>query len=273
MKKPKVKLKFPPLKIMIPLLVVVVLAAAVCIFLWVRGGSDEEVNSGDETEIVEEVPAPTVPTDAYTVGTETLPVLTIPEVTSSVAEQEEGSETVAYVFSSFPTPVVTAETYMRQLMDESVGFIIVDDDFYKYEAPDFTKTEGSVRLAKEAGDGLISSVVISWTAEDCTVELESVPGVISDIPEGMTLNEAFEYIKSLPPSALGLSGESMNEYQVYTESGTVLVGNRACMQISVHSRDNPQNTNKVSSYYLLSSDGRHIYRLDKATGEIEELDI
>lgn len=270
MEEKKKRFKFSP-KIMIPILIVVMLVAAVCVFLWLKR-EPAEVPNGEE--ITEESPTPTVPTDEYTIGMQTIPVLTIPEIESAVADSGEGSDAVSYVYSSFPTPATAAEAYMRELIGETHGYLVVDKYFVQDSAPDFTKPTGTVRLAKATEEeNWLNFVTVSWTESDCTVRLEYVRGIIDDVPEGMTLTEAFQYVKGLHPSELGLSGESMDEYQVYTESGTVLVGNRACMQISVHSRDNPEGTNDVTGYYLLSSDGRHIYRLDKTSGTVEELDF
>lgn len=260
-KKEKTGLKFN-WKIAIPPLVIVVAAAVVCVILFLKG------RDGTESKKVK------LPT-AYAVGQVEIPAMT-------PAEDEEVTWTQdaegVYTYEGFEDNAAAAEDYAKKLLDGGMGFVVVDDSYTEQELPEFTEATGTVGLACDSAvKGRLYSVVIEWSEENCVVKLDDPEGTISE-PEtttssGKTLAEKMDYFESLSPALLGLEGTSMAEYEVYAMSGTVLVDHYACLQINVYSKQNPVETNDPCGVYLMTSDEQHIYRLDKLTGVVTELDI
>lgn len=250
-------------KIAIPLLVIVVAAAVVCVILFLRGGENDK----DKTS---KLPV------AYAMGE-----VEIPAMTSGKDEEVTWTQDAegVYTYEGFSDNAAAAEDYAQELLDSALGFEVVDDGYVKQEMPEFTEASGTVSLARNsAEEGKLYSVVIEWSEENCVVKLDVPEGTISEpktttTSSGKTLAEKMDYFESLSPALLGLEGTSMAEYEVYAMSGTVLVDHYACLQINVYSKQNPVETNDPCGVYLMTSDEQHIYRLDKLTGVVTELDI
>lgn len=259
-KQERAKLKFN-WKIAIPLLVIVVAAAVVCVILFLRGGEGGKGKT------------PKLPV-AYAVGEAEIPAMTAGKDEKVTWTQDaEG----VYTYEGFSDNAAAAEDYAQELLDSAMGFEVVDDGYVKQEMPEFTETSGTVSLARDsAEEGKLYSVVIEWTEENCVVKLDIPEGAITEPKqpsEGSTLSEKLEHFESLPPSVLGLEGSSMDEYEIYATNGTVIVDDYVCLQLNVYSKQNPVETNDPCGVYLMSSDELHLYRLDRQTGEVTELDI
>ena len=80
---------------------------------------------------------------------------------------------------------------------------------------------------------------------------------------------AMDRFASLSPASLGLSGESMSEYRYYATGKTVSVDGIKCREIMVYSESPSAGTNVTEGKFLLSMDGRRVFRNEN--GEIEEL--
>ncbi len=94
-----------------------------------------------------------------------------------------------------------------------------------------------------------------------------------DIVVSMTTSESIAYFRSLPPEALGLPGESMDEYDIFASEHLILVDGVPCKEFHVYSMAGKAGTNDVQGLYLLTQRGaRKIYRLDEATNTVTELD-
>lgn len=213
----------------------------------------------------------------YQVAGESVLAITVPEETSMVEKDSE-----EYIYQGVADAGAVAKGYTDQLVSSDNGFTVVDDTFTQTEAPDFSAEEGQVLLAKagEEEDQLIT-LEVAWSQDECTVTTSTAQGQItvpqatgsSGASSAMTDDELIDYIKSLPPSALGLEGDTMDSYQVYLMEGNVFVDGSACKRVQVYSRDNPSGTNSFEGLYLVSGDGRSIYRMDPATNETQPLSL
>jgi hypothetical protein len=170
---------------------------------------------GSETE---EIP------EAYSIGEETVPALVPGEEEDVTVEEEEADSGVVYTYSGLAEPSATSEQYAQQVMEDEQPFSVVDEEYVQTELPDFTASEGSVRLARNATeDGMVCYIQVDWTEEQCTVTVDSREGTVEaaeeEPAEKLTLVTAVDYLESLSPSVLGLEGTSMSQYQIYALDG------------------------------------------------------
>ena len=86
----------------------------------------------------------------------------------------------------------------------------------------------------------------------------------------MDTANAMDHFASLSPESLGLEGESMSEYRYYATGKTVVVDNIKCREIMVYSVSESAGTNDIEGRYLLSMDGRKLFR-DDGNRNITEL--
>lgn len=271
------------------------LAAAVLLSMAACGKKDENGEGGGAPDLIEK----------YPFGEESVSGLMSDESTAAVS----ASTVVTYSYTGLSSPGSTVNTYVTLMTDEVNGFSIVDSDFVMSDEPLYDE-KGKVLLAKNAeiqpepetvantaadsedgeassdedGEGEAGAVKaaapanrllvldISWDENGCEIVTREAEGVISPPPEPMTMHEAQRYLEGLPPEKLGLEGSSMDEYDVFAFDGTIVVDGRACVRMNVYSIDNLEQSNEFMGCYLMSLDGRHLYRLDTSTNEIYELD-
>ena len=260
---------------------------AVCLCLLAGCGKKDKEETPEETSNL---------LAEYPVGEQTVAALTTEE--SGVTMDS----VVTYTYSGLSSAGTTAQDYAGQLRGSESGFSIVDEEYVKTDAPDFTQPEGEVLLAKnlestaapegggedKEGEGEASAppaedmvlyVRVSWSEGTCVVSADEAPGKVTAPPPtpapppGLSMMEAEDYFKSLSPADLGLPGESMEDFSIYTMSGAVLVDGNPCVRMNVYSNDNPQHTNELVGCFLMNGNGTHLYRLDTATNTVEELDI
>lgn len=216
----------------------------------------------------------------------------------------ELAKTVTYTYTDLNDAGAAAATYAKQLASAETPFSVVDEEFVRTDAPDYTAAEGTVLLARnlvkaeessessqegqEEGQEetpketvpMVLTVKISWSQGVCVVTADEAEGKVTSPPRqtsggtgGATMGmmQAQDYIESLPPSMLGLSGESMDAYQVMPLDGVVIVDGVACTRINVYDENNVQQSSEFMGSYLVSIDGAHLYRLNPHTDEIEKL--
>ena len=107
--------------------------------------------------------------------------------------------------------------------------------------------------------------------EEAAPEEEQKPADV-DIVVSMTTSESINYFRSLPPEALGLPGESMEDYDIFASEHLILVDGVPCKEFHVYSVAGKAGTNSVEGLYLLTQRGaRKIYKLDEATNTVTEL--
>lgn len=219
---------------------------------------------------------------------------------TALATEDEGvqfaqAKTVTYFYNGLSEPGKTASSYTSQLTSD--GYTVVDEELVKTDRPDFSTAEGTLSLAKamelaedeekdeeeepEEQEPKVILIVLSWSEDVCSVTIDEKAGEITYPPPPETpspvitisLAEALDYVRGLQPSVLGLGGDSMESYQIYAQEGTVLVEGRACLRLNVYSTDNPAHTNEFMGSFLMTGDGRHLYRSDAVAGTVEELEL
>lgn len=212
--------------------------------------------------------------ETYAVGDDSMPALGtvgVPgaEGTTFTTEQGEEGEPVTYVYGGLVSGGAEAEIYVDVLTADGTCSVI-DESGVIQEAPDFTAEEGSVLVGKntQAEDGILQ-VALQWTADSCTVTVSVVEGLQVSEPKDeptITVTQAVDSIESMSPALLGLEGTSMEDYLVYPQDGYVLVDGETCYQMNVYSKDH-----SIQETCMLTLDGKTLYRLDRETGQVEQV--
>ena len=183
----------------------------------------------------------------------------------------------AFHYKGLGNAATVASAYTTLLTDSAVGFYPVDSTLQPAKQPEFDTDAGSVQLVMEAGeeDGFFYSFRVEWSEDVVTLIPEKVEGSLPDPPQPveMTLSDATSYMRYRIPSLLGVSADDVKNYRIYVEDGKVLINGTPCLRFKI-CRENPQTGgNENSGDYYLSSDRRHIYRLNVETNEVEEVDL
>lgn len=129
--------------------------------------------------------------------------------------------------------------------------------------------DGELILAKESdsGSGLFQ-LDLTWDDASCTVTPSfDKDGVLPEESSSMTMEEAVDYIRSLPPSTLGLTGEDLSDYSIFCEDGLVLLDGTPCLCLNVYRSGSYQGS------FLFSPNAKTLYRLNRSTGEVLPLSI
>lgn len=239
------------------------LLAAAALLSMAACGKKDEAEAGTDSGEGEAAPELI---EEYPFGEQTVPGLT------SASSKAAVETVVTYTYTGLSSPGGDVGTYVSLMKSEANGFEVVDKDFVISDQPEYDDA-GRVLLAKSMAveDGAESQLMlidISWAEDTCHVVTRQAEGEISQPPEPITMREAQEYLESLHPSELGLEGESMDEYEVFTFDGAVVVDGRACVRMNVYSFE---QSNEFMGCYLMSLDARHLYRMDTATQEIIEI--
>lgn len=243
------------------------LAAAILLSMAACGkkdGDGEEVEG--EGEAAEETSA--------LIGEYPFGELTVPGLTSASSRAAVTVENV-YTYTGLSSSGGDVRSYVSLMKDAANGFTVVDKDFVISDEPEYDDA-GSVLLAKAAAAGegenaesRLMLIDIKWAEDSCVIVTRQAEGVISQPPEPITMREAQQRLESMTPAELGLEGESMDEYEVFTFDGAVVVDGCACVRMNVYSFN---ESTQFMGCYLMSLDGRHLYKMDMATQEITELD-
>lgn len=187
----------------------------------------------------------------------------------------------AFHYEGLGNAATVASAYTTLLTDPAVGFYPVDSTLQPAKLPEFDTDAGSVQLVMKAEedeeneDGFFYAFRVEWSKDVVTLIPEKVEGSLPDPPQPveMTLSEATSYIRYRIPSLLGVSADDAKNYRIYMEDGKVLINGMPCLSFKI-CRENPQTGgNENSGDYYLSSDQRHIYRLNVETNEVEEVDL
>ncbi|MCF2618577.1 hypothetical protein JQM63_01815 [Oscillibacter valericigenes] len=196
-------------------------------------------------------------------------------------EPEEKPEPVipvanAFHYEGLRSAASVASAYTTLLTDSAVGFYPVDSTLQPAKLPEFDTDAGSVQLVMKAEeDGFFYSFRVEWSEDGVTLIPEKVEGSLPEPPQPveMTLSDATSYMRYRIPSLLGVSADDVQNYRIYVEDGKVIINGTPCLRFKI-CRENPQTGgNENSGDYYLSSDRRHIYRLDVETNAVEEVDL
>ena len=206
-------------------------------------------------------------------------------------EEEEEPEVTAigYRYEGVKNAAGLALAYATLLTTEDMGFRLVNEELREPTEedtlPDFTAAEGEALLflelplpedADETTEPQAVAMRLSWEEGICTVLLDIVPVPEELRPENgpqqtITFSEAVDRFKAMHPSVLGLPGDSMESYQVYSMNGMVLINDQPCMHLDVYSVDETTQTNVMAGCYYISSDGTRLYELNPVTNIMTEL--
>lgn len=201
---------------------------------------------------------------------------------SDEKSEEEPAESAppvanAFHYEGLGNAATVASAYTTLLTDSAVGFYPVDSTLQPAKQPEFDTDAGSVQLVMEAGeeDGFFYAFRVEWSKDVVTLIPEKVEGALPEPPKPveMTLSEATSYMRYRIPSLLGVSADEAQSYHIYVEDGKVLINGTPCLRFKI-CRENPQTGgNENSGDYYLSSDRRHIYRLNVETNEVVEVEL
>lgn len=221
------------------------------------------------------------------------------------AENSENAEpqpvpidTIALYDYTGVTPAAL-EQYLDALLAEDQGFVMVDEDYNELEqrpvfaeAADDKDAEddkddkkddkedkeaepalaaGTILLAREASvEGRLFQVRLTWTAEgECNVEVSCPEAAFPEEPM-MNSTGALDYIKGQRPSDLGLPGESMAQYNIYNQEGSVVLDGQIYRKFIVYELDEVTHTNAYVGEFLISGDGHTVYKRDE-NGELQRV--
>ena len=280
--------------LLIVIAMIVGIAAGAVGFNMLFGGGK---SSGKEEE--KPIPAPT----EYVIGEVTIPAIPVAEeeaetvlvypveIAVSAASAEEGEEAeeageteeaeesaepqaVGYRYEGMTEVSAVIAEYVSTLKGKAAGMSIVDEALnQQHGEPDFATMEsGSIYLARDFTDGEeVLFLEVDWTATGCIVELTTKPGQIEEYREqSFTYADAEDFIKGLKPEQLGLPGESMDAYKIYTLNGTVLVDKYPCIPFKVYENSETAGNDIIGNYFM-AVDGSVLYQLDVETNTVTRL--
>lgn len=208
------------------------------------------------------------PPEEYSLGGSSLPSLSSALLSgedfvfSSVQEEESGQEQLVY--SELADAGQIAGEYadlLAQDWDCQVGCSETDGS-----APDFSADSGQALILLETEDpDSFFSLTLQWQEGQCTVipQLLDASALDWSPPDPITLEQAVSYLENSTPAALGLPGESMEEYRVYAQEGTVLLDGRPCLCLNAYRAQDHQ----FQQSFLLTLPDMQLYQLDRDTGE------
>lgn len=207
--------------------------------------------------------------ETYSAGEESLPSLTAAvsledDLQCSMQEGEDGTTSYCYTGLSAPVQAVTDYRTALETDYDCVPLSAQGDRMAEdAELPD----EGELILAKESSSGIgLFQLDLTWDDTSCTVTPSfDESGVLPKEATSMTLDEVVSYFQALPPASLGLTGNSMSDYDVICEEGLVFLDGAPCYCLNVY------QTESYQASYLFSPANRDIYRLDRSTGSVELL--
>lgn len=289
-------------KLLIPLIVIAAaaLAAAVVFLILPRFG----INLLGGKEKKEDVP-PKAGLEVYTLGEETAAALDSvleegdgemialrkpdkkkdkkdskgEEDASSSGEAAPAEEVEPYIyFYELTSPADAVNRYLDVMLGGEQGFSLVDEEYLvQEERPELADEDGMLVVARnsELQEGHVFRVAIGWSDsnDNLTVRVSAPEGNVhkpepKKKPEAASLDEHMSQILAMPPSELGLPGESMEEYEIYAMGGFVKVDDLDCRRFTIYTREDPGS---IAGIYLISSDKQHFFQLDPETGGVTEL--
>ncbi len=318
----KKKKKLNPIFLLVSLAVIVV--AAVIIYFVVLPkvtGKDED----PEPSVSVEPDPPVLPTE-LPVGDNVVPGMVLGS--DEYQAQAVLAKTITYTYTDLADAGKVAETYVSQLRSAETPFSVVDEEFVRTDAPDFTTAEGMVLLARtlplpepeateseapeesesaesedpaqseDPGESenpeesaqptqapeaeepvrMVLTVRITWSEGQCVVTADEEEGMVTSPPReptsgnsgSLSVRGAQARLEAMTPEELGLSGESMEEYNVFPIDGVEMVDGVACITLYVYS-DGGEGGNEFMGSYLMSIDGAHLYRVNPVNDAIEIL--
>lgn len=277
-------------KLLIPLALIVVaaVAAAVVLFVLPRFGINL-MGGGDSSEVGD--PLPKKGLEAYTIEEDTTISL------DTVLEEGDGelianrgpgkkptmqdepgviSERYTYIYE-LTAPADVVNRYLDIMLGAEQGFSLTDETYLvQEERPELVNEEGALILARASTqENHLFQIVIGWSAAsgNLAVRVSAPEGALSfpepeEEPEPASLDEHMAQLKAMNPAQLGLSGSSMDEYEIYAMEGFVTVDGIDCRRFTIYPKG---ETGSIAGIFLISSDKQHFYQLDQTTNAVTEL--
>lgn len=180
----------------------------------------------------------------------------------------------AYVrtYTEFTNVETILPDYVTMLTEE-YGLQTVTKALMTCPAPMEYGPEGDIYLGAPTGEEGEKTLLLEilWNPEECSVVSSIIPGTITDTVNTVQVDTAQQYIEGLSPGDLGLSGASMDAYEVFAGDGGALVDGKQCMRFSVYQASGTENGSVYMGTYLISMDGQHLYQLDLDTNRVTKL--
>lgn len=129
--------------------------------------------------------------------------------------------------------------------------------------------------AEDAGDGEDGEGADAEGGEETEGEEPPAPAPTEylEIRTTMTTSDVVNFFRRIPPERLGLSGDSMDDYEIFPSDSIVRVDGHICSRVIVYSDDGTAGTNEVVGTFFLSRDFRRLlYRYDAETGTVTQID-
>jgi len=228
-----------------------------------------------------------------------------PEPEPEEGEEEEVPVAVAYRYVNLADPVEMVERYAAMLTAEDVGFKLAGKDlkptknepyfggfageaYLTYEVPKpepELDEDGNEIEPEEEWKPVAVAMRLEWRGDTCTVTLDLVPVSMVRAPvehttavgggfaTTLTFSGAVDTVKAMHPSVLGLTGDSMESYRVYSRDGIVKINDQPCMRLDVYSYNETIGANVIAGNFYLSSDGRRLYQFDEVNRKMTELSM
>ncbi|MCI9171029.1 MAG: hypothetical protein HFF42_08920 [Lawsonibacter sp.] len=275
-KKKKKKGKKKLLLIPVALILVAAVAAAVILLILPRFGINLLGDKEQEPQIEEPIPKKGV--EAYTVGEDTVASLdtileegegellalrTTPEQSKA---EEEGRHTYIYEVNGNAAIV---NRYLDLVLSGEVGFSLVDENYViQEERPELVDEEGALMVAKaSAVEGKVFQMAIGWSLENNMLAVRiSVPEAQLRKPEKVeppkpaSLSEQLDTIQTMHPSELGLSGRSMDQYEVLSTTGFVKVDDILCRRFTIYEKTGDDKRGDIVKVVYFSGDQQHMFQ-------------
>lgn len=280
------------LLIPVALVLVAAIAAAAVLFILPRFGIDLLHKELTPEEQLEE-PIPKKGVQAYTVGEDTVAsldtvlvegdgeLIALRSPGKSKGDSSTGVDdrfTYIYELNSFADIM---NRYLDYLMAEEQGFKITDETYLvQEERPELLDEEGVLILVRSATEeGHLFQLVIGWSqaSANLAVRVSSPEGKLSypekekeknDWSEPSSVSMQMEQLRSMPPSQLGLPGDSMEDYTIFPIDGFVKVDGLDCRRFNVYDKDDPGS---IAGTFFFSVDQQHVYVLDPATNTVSTI--
>ena len=205
---------------------------------------------------------------------------------SSAAAPEVEQYTYIYDVAA---PAAIVDRYLDAVLGGEEKFVLVDDTYlHLEERPVLEDAVGSVTIARNSvQDGHVFQIVIGWSEASSLVFRASAPegaihepekeddklGLGSEVVETIPLTAQIEKIQGMSPAQFGLEGDSMDGYEIYPVEGFVKVDGLDCRRFNIYvSRGSDgEHYPDLEAIVLLSSDQKHVYRLDPESNAVTEL--
>ncbi len=198
------------------------------------------------------------------------------EDAAAQAEEEPGFTKILYRYEGLQNPKSLISAYAALMITEDAGFSVVDETLLRIDPPEEYGERGSVQLARNApkgedgSGGGVHSLLLSWEGSNCSVLLDMPEGRVHD-PKPETSAPAAQRrglsdLEAIHPSKLGLPGDSMEDYDLIPQEGSVRIAGAVCMRVNIYGQGN-----QFAGSYFLSSDGK-LYKLDEDANAVVELD-